>query len=572
MFKTLLKAALSTFFALPAAATTQEELFQMILQGDLPTLEAALDAVDDEVKAGIRHPDRQRALYELFSTTHPETIALLERWRAEYPRSRHARAGWMWHNRHLGLIMRGERSARYTSREAFAGFYGHGGIALEMAHQLIAEEPGFLPGSDGMFRLLAMGGPRHDANGFLEDVFEVRPNTGTLDRFVDAFTPNWGGSWHFMQEACRAYAPRVLDRANYDGEICIAEAFLRHHYTLRQVSTGPLEIAGRRFNDLSLRAQAHFEIMNGDAGKAETAIDAYRAAPHSLQIARDLFNHYSQTFRIDPQNKERALERMAEEKSLLEALLRYDPYFPSLLREMVQVIENMGHYEIYEPGLAINYQIFEVVRDAGFEPDLLNEAKPEDVLPPDLAAEVSALFEKQRAFRDRYEAEVSQPKAELQTRAYRFGKTDPAIWQTRANELMRTEKLEDLPKMRDALRGAVYFSNYEPTQLQYMFYQNMNRFERITERWNDQPFSSDPAFEERAETRAFACEAAWAARHLDAICPAGKDGQRPCMAWMARWEDFEEKKEKVWSSGHCLFTFFKPMSLLYDAAPPDWPE
>lgn len=202
---------------------TPETLRALIHAGDRVAVAALLAGLPAETSDD---QTRQRALYGVFSESHPQIIAFAKDWAGEAPDNPHAMAARGWSLFSQGWAFRGEGYAHEVYPEAMQAFQAAHAEAFGLMQQAVALAPDFLPASDGILRMAHTTGHRTAVAPELARIMEIRPNRFTMTLAGAAHAPQWGGDIKAIELQCQAHAAKVTDRPGYDATVCLVDGLM----------------------------------------------------------------------------------------------------------------------------------------------------------------------------------------------------------------------------------------------------------------------------------------------------------------------------------------------------------
>ena len=208
---------------LALAAITPEQLRQMAYRGDIHGAEAAFRAAHQETRNGTLQYDDLRRLVSTLIVTHPDVLAFVVDWRAEYPDSPYANSLWVFQNDKIASAIRTKAPARLVHPRAMQTFGSLQREGMDVALQAYAAAPDYVPASDAVLTLnqttRMLRWSKHLQ--ILTDVMEVTPNRGSLFRASLITRPEWGGEGHTdIVRLCNMFAAKVPDVPDYNPVIC----------------------------------------------------------------------------------------------------------------------------------------------------------------------------------------------------------------------------------------------------------------------------------------------------------------------------------------------------------------
>lgn len=220
----LLIAALALFPTKALASITYDALFDLVINGDIPAVEAALKTAVAEDAAATGEPERQRDLFSVFTLTHPGVADFTAKWLEADPQSAYALTARGWHQYGMGWAMRGEGLARDTFPGAFQKMREFHEVAFDLMSAATEADPTLLAASDGVLRIPQTLGNIEAIPGELERIMATLPNRGSLMRAMLALSPQWGGRSEQVELLCGRYAPKITTMAGYDALVCRVDA------------------------------------------------------------------------------------------------------------------------------------------------------------------------------------------------------------------------------------------------------------------------------------------------------------------------------------------------------------
>lgn len=204
------------------AVVTWDELHDLVLQGQIAPVEAALQDAVDADKAGDVEPDEQRKLFTLFTNSAPEIGGFLIRWQAERPDSALAMTAMGWHLWKRGWNAMGGVDAPLPAIQD-ARTADHA-TALDLAVQAVALDPDLVAASDLMLRLAITLGDPDIVPAEMERVMTRHPNRGSLMRVFGAFARQVADRKLLVTTLCDRFAPLIRSVADYDALTCSVDA------------------------------------------------------------------------------------------------------------------------------------------------------------------------------------------------------------------------------------------------------------------------------------------------------------------------------------------------------------
>lgn len=226
----LVSAGSETATATTAAGTqdpgqlTPDTLRNLIYDGDVAAVAAGLANLPTTT---LDAKNAQRALFAVFGELHPKVIAFAKDWAEAEPQNPAALAARGWSLHAMGWAFRGSgyvQTIHPQAREAFVAAHAEG---LRLMQAASALDPRFLPASDGILAMSYTIGQPELIAPEVDRIMGLLPNRWTMTLAGQGLAPNWGGSLKQMEMLCKAQAPKVADRPNYDATVCLVDGVMR---------------------------------------------------------------------------------------------------------------------------------------------------------------------------------------------------------------------------------------------------------------------------------------------------------------------------------------------------------
>lgn len=274
---------------------------------------------------------------QVFATTHPGVIALLDAWSAAFSESAYAHAAQAWNHYHRAFLLRGTAYVGRTPPQRMADFREEIDRAVDAAIAAFERAPDYLPASDAMIAMSVHARGRIDPVPVFEAAMARWPNWRTLHNMIGVARPNWGGSVERVLQLCVDYAEAVPD---YDLDACLIEAVLTGNMPrdLRDVALGLLAERDEPWLDYLKLARRTIIMNMGRAG----AMDEIEAMVERA-LEKPTVNVEDAVFAADyvgeTTNRPFYAERIrARAAALVDAQLAGDPYNPTLLLRRIALL------------------------------------------------------------------------------------------------------------------------------------------------------------------------------------------------------------------------------------------
>lgn len=206
-----------TLFPAVAAAqetdlvATRDALRDAIYARDIERVETLLSDMQARIKAGADTHESMRYLYQVFATTHPDTIDFVKHWNQIDLSSAYAMAALGRSHRLTGWNMRGGAYNHQTYPDAL--YQGNALLneGFRLAHSAFREDPSLAPASDLVLDLARSARQQQIALEVGEAVMQDRPDWGTLRRLLPLSRPNYGGTFELGKALCDYFGPMLSE-------------------------------------------------------------------------------------------------------------------------------------------------------------------------------------------------------------------------------------------------------------------------------------------------------------------------------------------------------------------------
>ena len=460
MTKILLITVLCTaFFLSPTASVSdqtenahadiKDRFWALFLNGDIDSIELALDDLEAQVASGDIAHKYQLMVYDQFATTHGDIGDLIARWVEKYPWSKHsATAAMNWHKHHAWLF-RGTRLASETHPRAFAAMQEHFEAAAVYGDIVLRTYPEFVPAATSYAGLFLTQLDRSLAPAFLERVFEARPSRYVLSSVVHAFHPPWGNDVGMVRRLCQTFGPMVPERHDYDAETCKAQAAIRgdiEDFGMLIAAQRLLDRHPEKFNLDARLKDAKYSRPNQD--KLFALLEASGGA-HLEYFSR---NDIAQ----NPEFFEPILDRAVAH---LESRLDRDPHNNRVISYLVRAIDEQYALEVVKRQRLVD-RFLEQFGDRLDDPENISDEDREKLV--ENGREFNAFVEEIA-----WQTEVRV--IEVETQIGETGIFDPEMWDLTARSASRgvwgdrvslAERISSEEKAYRAAVNKLIFSNY----------------------------------------------------------------------------------------------------------------
>ena len=203
-----------------AEVLTQDALLALVRAGDVDAVEAGLVETRQARLDGTVEVDRMRDLNTLFVTTSPIVMDFVAEWRTRYPDSLHAKMAEAWVHNRVGWTLRGEEMPGRSDYRSMDAFRERMRAMTELAAEVHAADPAFLPASDALIFASVLGMGPHPHDELLEAVMTREPNAGTMKRALRMSDEKWGGSRMYGEAMCARYGPLIPEWEGEGVETC----------------------------------------------------------------------------------------------------------------------------------------------------------------------------------------------------------------------------------------------------------------------------------------------------------------------------------------------------------------
>ena len=311
-----------------------EAMLARIYAGEVGTVEAHYARMQAQFLAGEIDADAVRRAYMIFDTTHPDTIAFVEDWRAAYPASPHALAARAWVKTAAGQIMRGSKRVRETYPQAMEEQHWLHAAALDSALAALEIEPRLIAASDAVLVLANVTGTRHSALGLLDRVMAQDPNWGSLWRGLVATSKQWGGSTALGEDLCLRHGEK-LPKGGTDGvKYCLASLYYYVAPDRRAAVPGLLAELDDPGLDWIRRGMAMStrDVSPQDAEMLRAYFEGEET--RDLDGVRTYDRYTASRYGFEPQEQAVA----ARAKAHARTWLRHSPYAPGLIGTLLQKV------------------------------------------------------------------------------------------------------------------------------------------------------------------------------------------------------------------------------------------
>lgn len=183
----------------------------LIKAQDVEAIEAHFAHHQARFEARELSADEMRALYEPFIWANLENGSFADIWLTEMPDSPFAKVALAWYLHKFSWGLRGEERARDTYPEAMATFSHMQREVWRLASTAHASAPRLIPASDAMFVVSTTTRQIGAVKDLITSVMKTDPNSGSLERAVDAHRSGWGGKYADAAALCDQYAARHWD-------------------------------------------------------------------------------------------------------------------------------------------------------------------------------------------------------------------------------------------------------------------------------------------------------------------------------------------------------------------------
>lgn len=190
-----------------SALITAPQLRDAIYAGQVDWVETKLHAAQQAFEAGDITASDMRALFSVFSVTHPDLISFVEDWQDTRPGSPYAKVAKAWVYYRAGWIVRGYKSGDRTHPEAMEKHYSLHYDSLQLALEAYDANPKLIPASDAVILLGNTGGDKQRSFEVFDQAMQDVPNWGTIEKAFTFTHPGYGGSFEMGQAICEHYAP-----------------------------------------------------------------------------------------------------------------------------------------------------------------------------------------------------------------------------------------------------------------------------------------------------------------------------------------------------------------------------
>jgi tetratricopeptide (TPR) repeat protein len=239
-------------FGYPGNTNDRREVLGMLRERRYDALERFLRLQESKVARDIRYEYHLRDAYHAFRQSAPWMESALDAWVAANPRSHRARLARADYYVNQAWEKRGEKWARRTSDEQFAGMWHFADRATEEVAAADAIQPGHLVGYSILLELTRFGGETTEALRLAKEGLRHHPGSFVLRTYtIQALEPRWGGSL----TAIRAFAREGAAEASRNPRLAALPGFVEaaraddymsdrrydaavHHFT-RALESGP---------------------------------------------------------------------------------------------------------------------------------------------------------------------------------------------------------------------------------------------------------------------------------------------------------------------------------------------
>ena len=334
--------------SLPARSSPVEEIRALALAGEEAAVEARMAELHDAALTSGDFDPLRAINAQVFATTDPGVIALLDDWSAAFPVSAYADAARAWNHYHRAYLLRGTAYVGRTPPQRMTDFREEIDRAVDAAIAAFERAPDYLPAADAMIVMSIHARGRIDRAPVFEAAMAEWPNWRTLHNMIGAERPEWGGSVEGILQLCVDHAEAVPD---YDLDACQIEAVLTGNMP-RDLRTVALELLADRdepwLDYLKLGRHSLLMAMGraGDFAEIEAMVERALEKP-TVNVEDAVFAaDYVARQTNRPFYAEQIRDRAAD---LVDAQIATDPFNPTLLMRRLTLLKRTSEFRSQDP-------------------------------------------------------------------------------------------------------------------------------------------------------------------------------------------------------------------------------
>ncbi|MYM57558.1 hypothetical protein [Thalassovita mangrovi] len=365
MIRILTVLAALTLTAPASTAQTATDKIRILLdQGDIAALDRAIAGMHEQA-AEQKDAAALRDVYDrLFNSTHPARLAVVEEWRNEMPGSPYALAAETW-----GAIKTVEMlgSVNYASPGAPQNrlklYISAKQRADELVEKSLRRSPDFVPTLDAWLvsrKFYLKKVKSTDLNAIIyAELMKASPDRASMLKIVETIDASFAHPTREILGACLTYADQI---ENYDSDLCVIEAVLRHHVDegIANQAKAALETRDEPFlDDLKLDKILYADGFHMRERSDELRETLARLHENTLNTPAQIGNFAQHSRRIawflkTPSYLESSNDRLVE---FIDERLADDPYNRFLIKRKIDALlagyQRFGHLDDLERARAL---------------------------------------------------------------------------------------------------------------------------------------------------------------------------------------------------------------------------